>query len=190
MHVLNSHILPRQNLSAPVSRKPEHPIFFLLISASYPAIVMNLLYIWMCVFVCVHMCACQSEVACRLSFVGSSIAIFWWLCVIQCQKETLRVPLNLVQYSMCASYHAAVFLHFFFAGMCLSGDLCVCKGVCVHWWVCVWHHCWVCAQCALWQIADLSGNVGAGFYFKSMSEQLELASTTNTQTVAQAHTSD
>lgn len=69
--------------------------------------------VYMNVCVCVHMCACQSEVACRLSFVGSSIAIFWWLCVIQCQKETLRVSLNRVQYSMCASYHAAVFLHFF-----------------------------------------------------------------------------
>lgn len=47
--------------------------------------------------------------------------------------------------------------------------------VCVYWCLCV-------------ILADLSGNVWAVFYFKSMSEQLELASATNTHMVARAHT--
>ena len=52
-HVLNSHILPCLNLSAPVSRKPEDPVSSLLISASYPEVDMNPMYVFMCVSVCV-----------------------------------------------------------------------------------------------------------------------------------------
>lgn len=52
IRVMNSHILPRQNLSAAVSRKPEHHVFSLLISSSFPADVMKPLCVCVCLYVC------------------------------------------------------------------------------------------------------------------------------------------
>lgn len=146
-------------------------------------------YMNVCVCVCAHVClsvrGCLQAKLCRVFHCNFLMT----LCDTVPKGNPACVTKSCAVQYVC-KLPCSCFFALFFAGMYLSGDLCVCKGVCVHWWVCVWHHCWVCAQCALWQIADLSGNVGAGFYFKSMSEQLELASTTNTQTVAQAHTSD
>jgi len=166
IHILNSHILPRQNLSAPVSRKPKHPIF----SSSHLCLLPCSCHetsASVCACVCLSLRGCPQAKLCRICHYYS-----WWLWVIQLPKGN---PVNetkwrySVLYSTFTCNHSAGFV---FLQVCVwycAVDICT--------FVCNQH--WVCAQCALWQIADLSGNVWAGLYFKSMSEQLELAPTTN-----------
>uniref|UniRef100_A0AAQ4QVI7 Uncharacterized protein n=1 Tax=Gasterosteus aculeatus aculeatus TaxID=481459 RepID=A0AAQ4QVI7_GASAC len=67
IHVVNSYILPRQNLSAPTSRKPEPPVSSPLISTSNHAVVMNPLYLFVCTRVCIrHSEAASQAKLCRV----------------------------------------------------------------------------------------------------------------------------
>lgn len=110
IRVMNSHILPRQNLFAAVSRKPEHHVFSLLISSSFPTDVMKPLCVCVCVCtfstnVCFSLRGC-----CRLSFVGSTIIIFDD-CEWHAKRKACSKINGTVQYLTCSHGVVCVFLH-------------------------------------------------------------------------------